>query len=188
MCSNFYSNNVRVRSKVPINSINIENQIEYKIKSMLDRPTKNFKFIFGTDPTLNYLQSIAQHQKIKNYLMKSVLSICFWNMKTSFNYINLYRLNQLNPFNTHDIKCDLYLIQRREQILINSRKTPIKTDLTKKCKRCSFEIKSSMKMSIAINLKIQDSLHIMRHMNFMLMNLTKYANKQKFLRFSIQKR
>jgi hypothetical protein len=37
-------------------------------------------------------------------------------------------------------------------------------------------------MSIAIYLKIQDILLIMRHMNFMLMSFTKYANKQKFLR------
>jgi GTP-sensing pleiotropic transcriptional regulator CodY len=97
---------------------------------MLDRPSKNFRFIFAADPELFTIDcATSEVQKLLNEI-----GTFNWFLEHE-DYVQLYQLGKLNPFDTHDINCDLYLIQRREQILKYNRKTPIKTRSYKKVQK-----------------------------------------------------
>ena len=120
MFSNFCWNNVLVRTSIPIE--NLTYQIQVEIKAIIERPSRNFLFVFHQDPDDFTIECSTKEEK--QYLHQINAFNVFLEIH---DCIRLQTFGMYYSISVHDFNCFLYLIQRKDQLLTLNKHQTIRT-------------------------------------------------------------
>jgi hypothetical protein len=111
MCTNFCKNNVPIDAFKFINTITEKTKVQNNILSTINRPSRNFKFIFHYDETyFTILCATSEDKKILH--QHSHFSILAQGD---------YQLCTRREYAIHVTNCDEYNIQYKEKLLFNNK-------------------------------------------------------------------
>ena len=139
MCNNYCNNNILIQSSVPIQTNNEMRDIENKIKFLIDRPSRNFKFNF----TLNSVYFIIECSTLEDvqHLQNTKLFHISFDIKDIDKHTRNFSFQTYevkDETSIHDIKCFKFQRQLKDQVLVFINPMAVKTRAYKKFHQSIF--------------------------------------------------
>jgi hypothetical protein len=139
MCSNYCKNNILFQASVPIQTYGEMREIEEKIKFLIDRPSRNFRFNFILNSA--YFTVECSTLEDAKYLQNTKLFIIAFEITDIYKqtrnlHFRIYEVK--NDTSVHNLKCFKVLKQIKDQVLVYTNSNAIKTHFYKKIHQSIF--------------------------------------------------